>query len=269
MPEAGYTFNRAALSPSAGWLAAYGYNFESDAARLWVWEVPPSAGDAVPAPVLRHSLTVLGRVNGAVAFHPDESQVAVSSSDGARNVAEVFRLTDGTALAQLNHSAFPADLAYSPDGTVLAVASTDARIALWNASTYASEGVLEAYNPGETLGGLAMVRFSPDGSELVYAGNYPVLQVWDLATQTEARTKTLPDDGNLPLDLAFSADGEVLLVAAGSEFLGTGSLYAVEYEGVGLTLLTLDLFTTQIEVTEEGYLFAFPAERWLVYGVAP
>ncbi len=92
------------------------------------------------------------------------------------------------------------DITYSPDGTLLAVASSIG-IWLYNTATLQEEGLFTG--KGWTWG----VTFSPDGKTLVSTGNYGI-ELWDIETSTHKRTLKGHTVGiGNPV---FSSDGQTL-----------------------------------------------------------
>ena len=81
--------------------------------------------------------------------------------------------------------------AFSPGGTVLAVASCHDGVFLWNVT--ARHWVASLVSPRCPDGG--QVAFSPDGKTLaLFSNSRPTICVWDVATRRET---TLTDPGSL------------------------------------------------------------------------
>jgi len=145
-----------------------------DRPGLFTWTVPaldPLAGrdDLSPA--------------AAVAFAPDGAALAVAyfyDNDG------VVRTHDPTTLATVRqlpgHQYTAADVAYAPDGTLLASVGDDGQLRLWDAATGAPVRVLEhgSYLEG---GDPISVAFSPDGQYVATSGDGYNLRarVWRVA----------------------------------------------------------------------------------------
>ncbi len=149
------------------------------------------------------------------------------------------------------HSAPVRGLAYNPDGSILASASDDATIMLWQTSTgqglnqltghtggvraldfYPDGSVLASASDdgniglwdvyGGALGGfleghyapVTGVAFSPDGGWLASSGDDGNARLWDMSTWGEIIA--LPGDGAAMKSVVFSPDG-TLLVAGGDD----------------------------------------------------
>ena len=110
-----------------------------------------------------------------------------------------------TAAAATTSSNAVNAVAYSPDGSRVAVAGQDARIFLYQPGNA---------TPVATLGGdgtlpVTALAFSPDGRILASAGRDSVVRLWDPATG--AQLKALSGHEQAVRAVAFSADGTTLL----------------------------------------------------------
>jgi WD40 repeat protein len=112
------------------------------------------------------------------------------------------------------HSGLVSTVAFSPDGHLLASASWDSTIRLWNTS--------DPNNPqpvGQPLRGhtsvVTFVAFSPDGKTLASSSIDNTVRLWSLETPTDARELTAPLAGGGDVyHVAFSPDGRTLAAAS-------------------------------------------------------
>ncbi|MCJ1423104.1 hypothetical protein MMC29_000985, partial [Sticta canariensis] len=98
-------------------------------------------------------------------------------------------------------------LAFSPDGKVLASASEDAMVKLWNANTGVALQTLEGH-----LERVNAVVFSPDGKVLASASNDTTVKLWNAGTG--AALQTLEGHWNRVNVVVFSPDNKVLASAS-------------------------------------------------------
>jgi WD40 repeat protein len=100
------------------------------------------------------------------------------------------------------------DIAFSPDGRVMASGSYDRTAKLWDLTDRKVFATL-----GDHEDQVFRVQFSPDGKSLATCGGDGKTIVWDVATQQSRMVLT--GHGDPMIDVAFSADGS-LLATAGS-----------------------------------------------------
>ena len=113
-------------------------------------------------------------------------------------------------------------VSWSPNGSMLAVASDDGGLSLWNTTTWERVGLLL----GHTLGVLD-VSWSPDGKRIVTGSRDYTMRIWDVGTQKLVQTL---DDANCVRSVHWHAEGGLILEAGVQEVLvkvrdaGTGAI---------------------------------------------
>jgi WD40 repeat protein len=103
-------------------------------------------------------------------------------------------------------------LAFSADGTVLAVGDQTGRVALWDGTPRHRAGILRNVFPapdGDTSEAIEALAISPDKRTLAVGGDAGTLQLWDTATQ-QPLGGPLTTPGEAIDSLAFSPDGTTL-----------------------------------------------------------
>ncbi|MGD2166170.1 MAG: WD40 repeat domain-containing protein [Anaerolineae bacterium] len=150
----------------------------------------------------------------SVAYSPDGEKLATASLDGA---TRLWEMATGTMIHERDGSAAATGVAFSLDGSLLAVTTSTGERQLLNGADLSLMRELES-----TGSGMGDIAFSPDGT-MVAAGNAWYEVAWwnvaDGALMTVERAHT--DSVN---SVAFSPDGETL--ASGS-LDGTVKLWRV------------------------------------------
>jgi WD40 repeat protein len=118
-----------------------------------------------------------------LAFHPDGNTVA---SAGFGTLA-LWDISKGEVVSQQSDPAVAngmmRDVRFSPDGVLLAAASEDGRVTMWNTTTGARVHQLVGHS-----GPVKTIAFSADGSLLVSGSDDKLVTVWNVATGTRAVT---------------------------------------------------------------------------------
>jgi WD40 repeat protein/transcriptional regulator with XRE-family HTH domain len=189
-----------AFSPDGQLLAA---GYADGTVRLWRMD-----GGSQPV-VLGQPLVAGQAAAWSVTFHPNGKFIATG--------ADSVRIWDVTDPARPALIATPpgvkgiiGQVAFSPDGQVLAAGSRDSNAYLWNVTDPRKPAPVGAPLPGATswINGVA---FSPDSGSLVLASSDGTVRVVDLRTRRVSATLAHPAPATA---VDFSPDGTTLVTAA-------------------------------------------------------
>ena len=162
------------------------------------------------------------------------------------NLIHLWDPLTGETTGTLRHDAPVRNIAFSPDGLLLASANEDGTIRLWNPETQ----VLDTTLRGHT-GSVLSIAFSPDGLLLASGGADGTVRLWDPQTQT--LESTLRGHTGSVLSIAFSPDG-LLLASGGAD--GTVRLWDPQTQTLESTLRGHTGSVLSIAFSPDGLLLA-------------
>jgi WD40 repeat protein len=142
----------------------------------------------------------------AVAFQPGNAILAIgtqrTTSTHPEESVTLWNIATGSKVATIGSSYWVSALAFSPDGSAIAIGhwAGDRTIQLWNVAT--STLLWTSKEAGYAINDLA---FSPDGTILASAGQSHEVQFWD--TKTGDEVKSLIQHGIPVQSVRFASDG--------------------------------------------------------------
>ena len=200
------------------------------------------------------------RLIATVVWHTDSlSSMAVFPNGGIIGVvvSNLIHLGDSYTVAPhttLTYSSTINNIAFSPNNPLLASASADSTIQLWNLNT----NTLQATLPGHTSNVLN-VAFNPDGSLLASGSADGTVRLWNPITET--LQATLQGHTSNVLSVAFSPDGS-LLASGGAD--GTVRLWDPVTETLQATLEAHMDSVLSVAFSPDGSLLASASADGLV-----
>ncbi len=205
----------------------------------------------------------------ALAFTHDGKHLAVASSAmGEAHDVRLYKVNGGFATnggVVNTHADVIQDLAFSPDGKILASCGYDRLIKLWDVAAKKELRVLKDHS--DSVYGLA---FSPDGKLLASASADRAVKVWEVATGR--RLYTLAESTDWVYAVAWSPDGRYLAAAGVDKSIRVwqasaeggrivNSVFA--HEGPVLRLAYTSDGTTLYSLSEDRTVKAWDAQRMI------
>lgn len=160
-------------------------------------------------------------------FSPDEQRILTASVD---TTARVWDASSGNLLTTLEgHEDRVIYAVFSPDGQRIATASADGTARLWDANSGEQLAVLRGHGDGrgfevagEVRDDVYRINFSPDGQQLVTAGQDSTARLWDASSGDLLQVIRVSKD--FVNDAVFSPDGQRILTATGDHIVALWEL---------------------------------------------
>ena len=147
---------------------------------------------------------------------PSETDSSSSSNSDNSNSNDA---TTVPANSIISRSMQGAVIAFSNDGKRLVCTGVDESIALWDVESKQFLGTLEGHSDF-----VRTAAFSPNGKQLASGGDDGTVRLWDLVSKKEKATL----NPGIPIScLAFSPDGEQVIVGGGREGRGSSGYLAL------------------------------------------
>jgi len=193
----------------------------------------------------------------ALAFSPDGRLLAV----GVDDTVNLCDPTTGKVKTTLRgHTDLVWDVAFSPNGKIVATASDDGTLKLWDTASGALMHTLKGHG-----GSATSVAFSPNGTIVASGGGDGTVILWNPRTGRQ-KMRLRGDEGRV-LGVDFSAGGNLLAGSAG----GTVKLWEAA-SGRLLASLVILQFTKErepspewIAFTPEGYYTGSPRGKQFIH----
>ena len=154
---------------------------------------------------LRSTISVPAGTGHEIAFSPDGKMLALYGYPSTAD-ATLWSVAGGTEITSLPFGTGPSDVAFSPNGAMVAIAERFGGVGFWN---IASKTVITHFMDPDFATGVA---FSPDSRTLAVAG-LTGARLWDVASRTWTGPLPTPGGSSARRLVAFSPNGATLAVA--------------------------------------------------------
>jgi WD40 repeat protein len=147
----------------------------------------------------------------AIAFSPDETLIAAANGQEGAAGVEIRDVHSGAEVKWLDTPEPTRSVAFSPDGSLLAVGLIDGTVHFFSADDWKRVGSAFEAHAGPVMSTL----FSPDGRVLATAGADGTVALWDVKTRKPIGTPVTVAPDKM-VTAAFSPDGSHLFAVSTS-----------------------------------------------------
>jgi WD40 repeat protein len=154
-------------SPNGRYLAA-----GTTCGQIYIWNT--ATGRQLSYHKFSYTINLL-----APAFSPDGSRLAVANTGNAGQVSIIDVATGKVVTVLTAHTGQVEDIAYSPNGKLLATASIDHTVRIWDAHTGRALRILYHPDPVDA------VAFGPTSNRIATLDYAGTIRIWDACTDCE------------------------------------------------------------------------------------